>query len=455
MTLQEQHEQGIANKSITLPKHADFPAYSLFGNNTGSPATPIALTVAQVNAMGIGTGDISGVGVVGQLAEFVTDTKHIQAAKLIAPTGAILTLVNANAKSVTFPGSANDTVAMLAVANQTFTTQQIIKNTLSLQNSGNTDQADITFSEPLFGQLSYSVPAVNGKALIKFAQKASSSNGVVTFFIGESDGSSFSGANLLFGVKAGSVFITNATNGNTAGTLSLGGANWEGHQGILSLSGDVSAGTALSIISGCAGVGYAASAYKFLVYGETDIIQTLITSVPGQTADIFQICNRAGSTYYTKISAIGKLSQKTDTSVNNAVSETLQLMAKVSTAASGGVAGFGTGLSLWAETATDGTEQQQAYIQSSWIDATNATRKAKLSLSAFDTAERLGLTIEADGSATKLGLYGATPVLRATTAGAAATFAANTSGIADDTATFDGYTIGQIVKALRDIGALT
>ena len=50
---------------------------------------------------------------------------------------------------------------------------------------------------------------------------------------------------------------------------------------------------------------------------------------------------------------------------------------------------------------------------------------------------------------------GATAVVRATTTGAASTFAANTSGIANDTATFDGYTIGQVVKALRNIGILT
>lgn len=53
-----------------------------------------------------------------------------------------------------------------------------------------------------------------------------------------------------------------------------------------------------------------------------------------------------------------------------------------------------------------------------------------------------------------IGMFGATPVVRATTGGASSTFTANTSGIADNTATFDGYTIGQIVKALRNIGIL-
>jgi hypothetical protein len=54
----------------------------------------------------------------------------------------------------------------------------------------------------------------------------------------------------------------------------------------------------------------------------------------------------------------------------------------------------------------------------------------------------------------KLGLFAATPVVQPTTGITAATFTANTSGIADDTATWDGYTIGQIVAALRSLGAL-
>lgn len=69
-----------------------------------------------------------------------------------------------------------------------------------------------------------------------------------------------------------------------------------------------------------------------------------------------------------------------------------------------------------------------------------------------DTVDGL---IFADVSADALGFFNATPIARPTTAYGAATFVANTSGIANDTATFDGYTIGQVVKALRDIGILT
>ena len=58
-------------------------------------------------------------------------------------------------------------------------------------------------------------------------------------------------------------------------------------------------------------------------------------------------------------------------------------------------------------------------------------------------------------NSSKLGLYNVTPIARATTGGTASTFVANTSLIANDTATFDGYTIGQVVKALRNLGILT
>lgn len=54
----------------------------------------------------------------------------------------------------------------------------------------------------------------------------------------------------------------------------------------------------------------------------------------------------------------------------------------------------------------------------------------------------------------KIGMWDAAPDVQPTTGIAAAAFAANTSGIVDDTATFGGYTIGQVVAALKRIGAL-
>jgi hypothetical protein len=93
-----------------------------------------------------GYGDIIGTGVVGQLAEFVTDTKHIQAAKIIGPTTNILTITNAAAATLALNITAGKTltlttvddfnltipttgtVALLATAN-VFTNQQMIDGT--------------------------------------------------------------------------------------------------------------------------------------------------------------------------------------------------------------------------------------------------------------------------------------------------------------------------------------
>jgi hypothetical protein len=53
-----------------------------------------------------------------------------------------------------------------------------------------------------------------------------------------------------------------------------------------------------------------------------------------------------------------------------------------------------------------------------------------------------------------IGFWTATPVNQPTTGIGAAAFVANTSAINDDTATFGGYTLGQIAAALQEIGLL-
>jgi len=60
------------------------------------------------------------------------------------------------------------------------------------------------------------------------------------------------------------------------------------------------------------------------------------------------------------------------------------------------------------------------------------------------------------GTATtqKIAFWNATPIVQPTTSVTASTFVSNTSMILNDTATFDGYTIGQVVKALRNMGLL-
>lgn len=97
------------------------------------------------------------------------------------------------------------------------------------------------------------------------------------------------------------------------------------------------------------------------------------------------------------------------------------------------------------------TEAGSAYNQ----PASHALSAESIATNADAVINNLEINGVLDHDGTTVGLYNVTPVVRATTAGGTATFAANTSGIADNTATFDGYTIGQVVKALRDIGLLT
>ena len=58
-------------------------------------------------------------------------------------------------------------------------------------------------------------------------------------------------------------------------------------------------------------------------------------------------------------------------------------------------------------------------------------------------------------AAQKLGFWGATPIVRPTTATVAAAFTANAGTTVNDASTFGGYTIGQVVAALKAAGLLT
>lgn len=115
-------------------------------------------------------------------------------------------------------------------------------------------------------------------------------------------------------------------------------------------------------------------------------------------------------------------------------------------------ANFGVG-SLWAGQDSTTANVEFGRIRWFWTTATHASRKARGVLSAYDTAERDCVFWEASGTAPMLSFFSVTtPIVQPTTAIAAATFVANTSGIVNDTATFDGYTIGQMAKVLRNLG---
>ena len=87
----------------------------------------------------------------------------------------------------------------------------------------------------------------------------------------------------------------------------------------------------------------------------------------------------------------------------------------------------------------------------------NAVLMSGLTVSTIAGDPNLALTgaVTLGAAADRLAFFGQGVQARQTTAIAAGAFVANASGIANDTATFNGYTLGQISAALVLYGLLT
>jgi hypothetical protein len=84
---------------------------------------------------------------------------------------------------------------------------------------------------------------------------------------------------------------------------------------------------------------------------------------------------------------------------------------------------------------------------------------AKRSLSAFRTTRRYDPVTDINspitGSSQQIGFFNTPKVPQPATGGAASSFTANSGTAINTASTFDGYTIAQVVKALRNLGLLT
>ena len=96
-------------------------------------------------------------------------------------------------------------------------------------------------------------------------------------------------------------------------------------------------------------------------------------------------------------------------------------------------AGFGAGMLFNLESSTTAA-QNAARIQALWYEATHATRKADLVLTAYDTSEREGLRIRGAGSEPSIGFYGVAPIARAILATGA------------------GASVDDVITALQNLG---
>lgn len=128
------------------------------------------------------------------------------------------------------------------------------------------------------------------------------------------------------------------------------------------------------------------------------------------------------------------------TTTTNAVKEVARLQARVSTGATGGANGFGASLTFFGESATDGTQRQMGDISTSYIDATDVSRKSLIDFNVWDTAARKAISIEASGSAAKIGVLGAAAVVRQT-GGENLTNSVTSGGVDGTIANFTDLTI--------------
>lgn len=178
--------------------------------------------------------------------------------------------------------------------------------------------------------------------------------------------------------------------------------------GIGRLAGQVQADGSTALVSAAASVyigsasrGFSDSDYFSIVIGANAIGLGANTTVLGT------INQTTAATIY----GAGTHSL-TDATTNAAV--TVESLIKNVTGAGVGAAGLGPRLVFGAESSTT-VDTTQADITATWTDATHATRKTRLALSAWDSAAaREGLRIEADGSVARLGFFGATAVVKPT-----------------------------------------
>ena len=198
------------------------------------------------------------------------------------------------------------------------------------------------------------------------------------------------------------------TGGNNGGTLFM---RMNGGAGVISLSAP------LAVRSG-SHIGCENGAYIYQIGGTTYMGDTLVNF---NTSTNFTLKPRTDGQHILLVPDGGycgvgvtpatKLHVVLASAVTNAVTNVVTIGHDTSGTPA---AGFGAGELFQLESSTTAA-QSAARIQAIWNDATHASRKADLVLSAYDSGgEREGLRIRGDGSGPAIGFFGAAPAARPT-----------------------------------------
>jgi hypothetical protein len=117
-----------------------------------------------------------------------------------------------------------------------------------------------------------------------------------------------------------------------------------------------------------------------------------------------------GKTTFTAVGTAPGLKWLMSDATTNAIYDLVTLSKNTSSA---GAAGLGVRINLAAKSSTTDDTLVGA-IDASWVDATHASRKGRVKISAYDTAIRECIRAEASGTAAMLGFFGTAAVVRPT-----------------------------------------
>ncbi len=117
----------IGSGAVSLTKMANLAANSIIGNNTGSPATPLALTASQVKTLlGIATSDVSGLGTIAT-----------QSASNVYITGGNMSGLN-SISATTFTGALTGNATSATTANALANSDSAGQSAITAINSAST-----------------------------------------------------------------------------------------------------------------------------------------------------------------------------------------------------------------------------------------------------------------------------------------------------------------------------
>ena len=404
---------------------------STSGTNTGGAGGGITITAGTGGAANTGVTNNGGAG---------------GAITIIAGTGGIGTTASGSGGSITIRGGAGAAAAGAASGSIT-----VIGGTASTTGSGGAGAG-----------VSITGSAAGGDNTVNQA------GGNVSITAGNSIGSSTGGAiTLTCGAGGVGTGTAGATGGQLTFNAGLGGdgsvTDGAGGAIVFQTADTLTLTTRLTITANGASqfVGGATptgnTAVQINTGADGNVGLTILGNSATQTTELIRVRTSASVTLWQVAASGLESTWLRDAGTNNTPTIAQFIHGTSGTAA----AGFGSSISLEAFS-DSGAQRAQMSLTSSWVVATDGSRTARGIINAHDsTTSRECIRVESSGTAAMIGVLGATAIARYNTTGTTTGFTAGAGTNVTDQSTFTGntgataYTIGDIVRALKQYGWLT